>query len=158
MPMFSNFIIEYHDNIESNSNVNVTKKTTLQQKKLHLFPSQFRLFFKRALIQVFHDGRSMIVLNVLVILSATLIGLLYRHFQFIGPPSYAHHLHIIINVIITLFTFFFRVENILKCPSSFQFLCAQNQEDSYLVQALLISLSLGLVAGINKMISPLIKY
>jgi hypothetical protein len=59
-------------------------------------------------------------------LSGLLIGALYHNSVFIGPPS---------------------AETIAKCPPGFQFLCAQNQQDTYMVQGLLISLAMGLTAG-----------
>jgi hypothetical protein len=59
-------------------------------------------------------------------LSGLLIGALYHKSVFVGPPS---------------------LDNIAKCPEEFQFLCAQNQQDTYMVQGLLISLALGLTAG-----------
>ncbi len=62
----------------------------------------------------------------MTILAGLLIGALYHNSIFIGPPS---------------------EDTIAKCPAGFQFLCAQNQQDTYMVQGLLISLAMGLTAG-----------
>jgi hypothetical protein len=90
------------------------------------FGTQLYLLTSRALLQLFRDIQTLATMYGLTLFCALLIGGLYHNEEFIGPPS---------------------LDNIAKCPLSYQFLCAQNQKDTYMVQALLISLALGLVAG-----------
>ena len=100
--------------------------TSIEARGIPLFGTQLFLLTKRALLQLTRDIQTVVTLYGLTLLSALLIGSLYRGSEFIGPPS---------------------SDDIAKCPLSFQFLCAQNQKDTYMVQGLLINLAMGLTAG-----------
>eukprot|EP01113_Clastostelium_recurvatum_P005904 TRINITY_DN12654_c0_g1_i3.p1 TRINITY_DN12654_c0_g1~~TRINITY_DN12654_c0_g1_i3.p1 ORF type:complete len:743 (-),score=84.26 TRINITY_DN12654_c0_g1_i3:124-2352(-) len=116
----------YNEASTSSSVNDVTSLPQLRPRRIASFVVQLYYLTKRALLQILRDHYSLAVLYGLTVFSAILIGVLYLNARFIGPPS---------------------EEVIAKCPAGFQFLCAQNQEDTYMVQGLLMSLSLGLTIG-----------
>jgi hypothetical protein len=95
-------------------------------RKLPSFFSQLLLLTKRAILQLTRNTYQLCTLYGMAALAGCLIGGLYYHSVFVGPPP---------------------LDSIAKCPQEFQFLCAQNQQDTYMVQGLLVCLALGLTAG-----------
>lgn len=109
-----------NDNIiisaRGNNNINNDSTTKAPQpRQLPSFIKQLFLLTVRAFKQQVRDVRSAGILFGLTFFSSLLIGLLYRNSAFIGPPA---------------------VETIAKCPQDLQFLCAQNQSDTYMVQGI----------------------
>lgn len=112
------------NNYQINNNyqsLNTNNEGPLQPRNIPSFPVQLYHLTKRAMAQFTRDTRTLLILYSLVIISALLIGVLYHKSEFVGQPS---------------------VDTISKCPTGFQFLCSQNQKDSYMAQVLLICLGM----------------
>jgi hypothetical protein len=95
-------------------------------RKIPSFFSQLIILTKRSIIQLTRNIYQLSTLYGMTGLAGCLVGWLYYHSMFVGPPP---------------------LDSIAKCPQEFQFLCAQNQQDTYMVQGLLICLALGLTSG-----------
>jgi len=112
----------YRDNMQADT----AGFSKIRDRETIGFFHQFALFTWRSVIQVIRSVWTLITLYGLTVVTAVILGVMYRKSYFQGPPA---------------------EDEIIQCPVHFYDKCVENVQDDYPAQGSFIGLALGLAAA-----------